>query len=171
MAVELVAQKVITLRSKSSCITLSAIATFVISCAYLAAIKSRTVAGSSSSMSSEAPPPPQNYEPGLHSIAYVTTPNENSAKTLARLLVERKLAACVNIIPGIMSIYEWEGKINEDQEQLLMIKTRTSRVNELSKFVRDNHPYSVAEVISVPIENGNPPYLEWLSKTIPEGKN
>ncbi|XP_058811545.1 protein CutA homolog isoform X3 [Topomyia yanbarensis] len=122
-------------------------------------------------MSSEAPPPPQNYEPGLHSIAYVTTPNENSAKTLARLLVERKLAACVNIIPGIMSIYEWEGKINEDQEQLLMIKTRTSRVNELSKFVRDNHPYSVAEVISVPIENGNPPYLEWLSKTIPEGKN
>ncbi|XP_021698410.1 protein CutA homolog isoform X2 [Aedes aegypti] len=116
----------------------------------------------SSGMSSEK------YEPGTHSIAYVTTPNANSAKELARKLVERKLAACVNIIPGLMSIYEWEGKINEDQEILLMIKTRTARVEELSKFVRENHPYSVAEVISVPIENGNPPYLEWLSKTVPE---
>ncbi|XP_065085003.1 protein CutA homolog isoform X2 [Ochlerotatus camptorhynchus] len=112
----------------------------------------------------------QKYEAGTHSIAYVTTPNANSAKELARKLVERKLAACVNIIPGLTSIYEWEGKINEDQEILLMIKTRTARVDELSKFVRENHPYSVAEVISVPIENGNPPYLDWLSKTVTEAK-
>lgn len=110
------------------------------------------------------------YEPGLHSIAYVTTPNENSAKELARKLVEHKLAACVNIVPGLTSVYEWEGKLNEDHETLLMIKTRTSRVDELAKFVRENHPYSVAEVISVPIENGNPPYLEWLSRSVPEGK-
>lgn len=110
------------------------------------------------------------YEPGQHSIAYVTTPDENSAKALARKLVERKLAACVNIIPGLTSVYEWEGKLNEDHETLLMIKTRTSRVDELAKFVRENHPYSVAEVISVPIENGNPPYLEWLSRSVPERK-
>ncbi|XP_062543538.1 divalent-cation tolerance protein CutA-like isoform X2 [Armigeres subalbatus] len=115
------------------------------------------------SMSSDSQP---KYEAGTHSIAYVTTPNANSAKELARKLVERKLAACVNIIPGLTSIYEWEGKINEDQEILLMIKTRTTRIDELSKFVRENHPYSVAEVISVPIENGNPPYLDWLSKTV-----
>ncbi|XP_055586922.1 protein CutA homolog isoform X2 [Uranotaenia lowii] len=110
------------------------------------------------------------YEAGLHSIAYVTTPNDTSAKELAHKLVERKLAACVNIIPGLTSIYEWEGKINEDHEVLLMIKTRTERVDELSKFVRENHPYSVAEVITVPIANGNPPYLDWLSRTVPEGK-
>ncbi|XP_055616522.1 protein CutA homolog isoform X3 [Toxorhynchites rutilus septentrionalis] len=116
-------------------------------------------------MSTEAP---QQYQSGTHSIAYVTTPNENSAKQLARKIVERKLAACVNVIPGLTSIYEWEGKIQEDQEYLLMIKTRTTRVDELSKFVRENHPYSVAEVISVTIENGNPPYLDWLSKTVPE---
>lgn len=110
------------------------------------------------------------YEPGQHSIAYVTTPDEKSAKALARKLVERKLAACVNIIPGLTSVYEWEGKLNEDHETLLMIKTRTTRVDELAKFVRENHPYSAAEVISVPIENGNPPYLEWLSRSVPERK-
>lgn len=120
-----------------------------------------------STMSSDSQ---QKYEAGTHSIAYVTTPNANSAKELARKLVDRKLAACVNIIPGLTSIYEWEGKINEDQEILLMIKTRTARVDELSKFVRENHPYSVAEVISVPIENGNPPYLDWLSKAVTEAK-
>ncbi|KXJ69708.1 hypothetical protein RP20_CCG026054 [Aedes albopictus] len=119
---------------------------------------------SASSMSSDSAAP--KYEPGTHSIAYVTTPNANSAKELARKLIEHKLAACVNIIPGLTSIYQWEGKMNEDQEILLMIKTRTSRVDELSKFVRENHPYSVAEVITVPIENGNPPYLDWLSKTV-----
>ncbi|XP_053698114.1 protein CutA homolog isoform X2 [Sabethes cyaneus] len=115
-------------------------------------------------------PAAPHYEAGLHSIAYVTTPNENSAKELARKIVEQKLAACVNVIPGLTSVYEWEGKINEDSETLLMIKTRTSRVDELSKFVRENHPYSVAEVISVPIENGNPPYMDWLSRTVREKK-
>ncbi|XP_055523675.1 protein CutA homolog [Wyeomyia smithii] len=125
-----------------------------------------TTATGIATMSTEA----SNCAAGLHSIAYVTTPNEKSAKELARKIVEQKLAACVNIIPGLTSVYEWEGKINEDHETLLMVKTRTSRVDDLSKFVRENHPYSVAEVISVPIENGNPPYLEWLSKTVPERK-
>uniref|UniRef100_A0A1L8D7B6 Uncharacterized protein n=2 Tax=Nyssomyia neivai TaxID=330878 RepID=A0A1L8D7B6_9DIPT len=108
------------------------------------------------------------YEPGTHSVAFVTTPDDSSAKKLAHLLVERKLAACVNIIPKITSIYDWEGKINEDNEVLMMIKTRTSRVDEICKLVKDNHSYSVAEVISLPIENGNPPYMEWLSKSVPE---
>lgn len=106
------------------------------------------------------------YTAGASSICYVTTPNEESAKKIARELITNKLAACVNIIPGIQSIYEWEGKINEDLEILLMIKTTTELVDDLSKFVRENHPYSVAEVISVKIENGNPPYLDWLEKTV-----
>lgn len=99
---------------------------------------------------------------------FVTAPDEIIAKKIAHGLVEQKLAACVNIIPQITSIYSWEGKINEDSEILLMIKTRASRVDDLSKFVRENHPYSVAEVIAVNIENGNPPYLEWISKTVPK---
>lgn len=106
------------------------------------------------------------YEPGKSSIVYVTTPNDESAKRIARALVTEKLAACVNIIPGIQSIYFWEGRINEDAEYLLMIKTATDKVDAISKFVRENHPYSVAEVISVKIENGNPPYLDWIEQSV-----
>lgn len=106
------------------------------------------------------------YAPGSSSICYVTTPNEESAKKIARAVISNKLAACVNIIPNIQSIYEWEGRINEDLEYLLMIKTTTANVDELTTFVRDNHPYSIAEVISVKIESGNPPYLDWVAKSV-----
>lgn len=106
------------------------------------------------------------YISGSSSICYITTPNEESAKKLARDVISNKLAACVNIIPNIQSIYEWDGRINEDLEYLMMIKTTTENVNELSTFVRDNHPYSVAEVISVKIDNGNPPYLDWVIKSV-----
>lgn len=98
----------------------------------------------------------------------MTVPDELLAKKLAHLIISKKLAACVNIIPKITSIYEWEGKINEDSEVLLMIKTMTSRVDELAKFVRENHPYSVAELISTPIDKGNPLYLKWIQETVPE---
>lgn len=106
--------------------------------------------------------------PAVHSIAFVTTTDETSAKILANLIITHKLAACVNIIPKITSIYHWEGKVNEDSEVLMMIKTKTSRVDDLIKFVRENHSYSVAEVISIPIEKGNPPYLDWIAKTVPD---
>ncbi|XP_030382067.1 protein CutA homolog [Scaptodrosophila lebanonensis] len=110
---------------------------------------------------------PTNYEAGTSSVAFVTTPDKESAKNLARSIIELKLAACVNIVPQIESIYMWEGKVNEDNEYLLMIKTRTERVDDLTKHVRENHPYSVAEVISLPIENGNTPYLNWIASTVP----
>lgn len=107
------------------------------------------------------------YSAGTHSVAYVTVPNEEVAKNLAHGLVRGKLAACVNIIPKITSIYEWKDEINEDSELLLMIKTRTSRVGELIQYVRSHHPYEVCEVISLPIENGNEPYLKWISDIVP----
>ncbi|XP_063287655.1 protein CutA isoform X1 [Pelobates fuscus] len=114
------------------------------------------------SMASEA------YTPGSFSAAYVTCPSDKVAKDIARGIVEKKLAACVNIIPQITSIYEWKGKIEEDSEVLLMIKTRSSKVSALSEYVRSVHPYEVCEVISLPIEQGNPPYLKWLAETVPE---
>ncbi|KAL6259768.1 protein CutA homolog isoform X2 [Pogonomyrmex barbatus] len=104
---------------------------------------------------------------GVHSVAYVTVPNDEVAKRLARGLVENKLAACVNIIPQLTSIYEWEGKIQEEPELLLMIKTRTEKVDALTKYVKGNHPYSVCEVISLPIQNGNNDYLKWISEVVP----
>ncbi|SPP88548.1 protein CutA homolog [Drosophila guanche] len=110
------------------------------------------------------------YIAGSNSVAFVTTPDRESAKKLAHGIIDRKIAACVNIIPKIESIYMWEGKVTEDDEYLMMIKTRTERIDQLSKFVRENHPHSVAEVISMPIENGNLPYLNWIAQTVPELK-
>ncbi|XP_056315260.1 protein CutA homolog [Danio aesculapii] len=110
----------------------------------------------------------QTYSSGTHSAAFVTCPNDTVAKQLARGIVEKKLAACVNIIPQITSVYEWQGKIEEDNEVLLMIKTRSSKIPDLAEYVRSNHPYEVAEVISLPIDQGNPPYLKWIGDVVPE---
>ncbi|GIX97564.1 protein CutA homolog [Caerostris extrusa] len=85
-------------------------------------------------------------------------------------LVKEKLAGCVNIIPGIHSVYEWEGEIQKDSEVLMVIKSRTSQLDDLTKYVRENHPYQVCEVISTPIVQGNEPYLKWLNDIIPEKK-
>ncbi|XP_069841583.1 protein CutA [Dendropsophus ebraccatus] len=122
----------------------------------------RTVGLRAFLMASEA------YKSGTVSAAYVSCPDVTVAKKIARGLVERKLAACVNIIPKITSIYEWKGKIEEDDETLLMIKTRSSKVPALTEYVRSVHPYEVCEVISVPVEQGNPPYLTWVTDNVPE---
>ena len=67
--------------------------------------------------------------------------------------MESDLAACVNIIPQLRSIYKWKGKIEDDKEHLLLIKSKYSRVNELTEFIKKNHPYEVCEVITVPVSN------------------
>lgn len=101
------------------------------------------------------------------SAAFVTCPNETVAKELARAMVEQKLAACVNILPHVTSIYSWQGKLEEDSEVLLMIKTRSSRIPALAEFIRSAHPYEVAEVVAVPVAQGNPPYLQWVQDSVP----
>jgi len=105
------------------------------------------------------------------SMAFVTAPNHEIAKSLASGLVSGKLAACVNILPGVTSVYEWEGKVNEDPEVLMMIKTRTSRIPELTQYVQKNHPYDVPEVITTSIEGGSAAYLSWLGEMVPENSS
>ncbi|XP_060546115.1 protein CutA isoform X2 [Pantherophis guttatus] len=124
-----------------------------------------SASSSSASMAAEPPSSPA-ATAALLSAAFVTCPNETVAKDIARALVERRLAACVNVLPHVTSIYRWKDAVEEDAEVLLMIKTRSSRVSALAEYVRSVHPYEVAEVISVPIQQGNPPYLRWVEEAV-----
>nr|XP_004501621.1 protein CutA, chloroplastic isoform X1 [Cicer arietinum] len=92
----------------------------------------------------------------------------SAGKKLAESIVSEKLAACVNRVPGIESVYQWEGKIQTDSEELLIIKTRQSLLEALTEHVKANHEYDVPEVISLPITGGNLKYLEWLKESTRE---
>lgn len=98
-------------------------------------------------------------------VVYVTVPNKEAGKKLAASIVEERLAACVNRVPGIESVYEWKGEIQTDSEELLIIKTRESLLGALTEHVKANHEYEVPEVIAMPITGGNVQYLEWLKNS------
>eukprot|EP00270_Netrium_digitus_P010047 TRINITY_DN3085_c0_g1_i1.p1 TRINITY_DN3085_c0_g1~~TRINITY_DN3085_c0_g1_i1.p1 ORF type:complete len:214 (-),score=41.87 TRINITY_DN3085_c0_g1_i1:282-923(-) len=99
-------------------------------------------------------------------MVFVTVPNEEVGKKLASGLVEAKLAACVNRIQGIESTYWWKGKVESDQEHLLIIKTQKAVVPELTEFINKNHPYELAEVIAIPIAAGSERYLKWIEGSV-----
>ncbi|XP_019414505.1 PREDICTED: protein CutA 1, chloroplastic-like isoform X2 [Lupinus angustifolius] len=101
-------------------------------------------------------------------VVYVTVPNKESGKKLAESIVKEKLAACVNRVPGIESVYQWKGEIQTDSEELLIIKTRQSLLEALTEHVKANHEYDVPEVISLPINGGNLKYLEWIKESTRE---
>jgi periplasmic divalent cation tolerance protein len=84
------------------------------------------------------------------------------AKTIAEALVTRRHAACVNIVPGVESVYMWKGKLEQDKEHMLMIKAPTVRVGDIITTVKELHPYEVPEVISVPMGQGSPQYLDFV---------
>jgi len=95
-------------------------------------------------------------------VLFVTVPNAELAERIAGGLVERRFAACVNIIPGATSVYRWENKLHKDPELLLVIKTRAGAFNEVTQFIKEAHTAKVPEIISLPITEGSPSYLEWL---------
>ncbi|XP_058088030.1 protein CutA, chloroplastic isoform X3 [Magnolia sinica] len=98
-------------------------------------------------------------------VVYVTVPNKEAGKKLAGSIIKEKLAACVNRVPGIESVYWWEGEIQTDSEELLIIKTRESLLEALTEHVKANHEYDLPEVISMPITGGNIKYLEWIKSS------
>ncbi|KAI1712602.1 cutA1 divalent ion tolerance protein [Ditylenchus destructor] len=98
----------------------------------------------------------------IFSVVYVTVPSVEVGKQIARRAVEGKLAACVNIIPQ----YEWDGRVREDTESMLIIKTRTDQLDRLKEMVLTEHPYDVPEFIALPIEHGSEPFLKWVSKQV-----
>ncbi len=96
-------------------------------------------------------------------VVLVTTPSPERAAEIARTLVEERLAACGNVVPGLRSIYRWEGKVQDDAEALLVLKTTRARFDALRDRVLALHPYEVPEVIALPVEAGSARYLAWIA--------
>ncbi len=95
-------------------------------------------------------------------VAFSTAPDEAVAARIARALVDERLAACANLIPGVRSIYRFEGAVEDEREVLLVIKTRADRVEALADRLRALHPYQVPELLVLPTVGGLAPYLDWV---------
>lgn len=98
-------------------------------------------------------------------VTLVTCATPREARRIARALVTGRLAACVNIVPGVTSIYRWEGKIERGREVLLVIKSRAALSRRLVARVRALHSYKVPEVVTLPIASGDPDYLRWVRES------
>ncbi len=99
-------------------------------------------------------------------IVFTTTPSRDEARKLARLAVERKLAACVQIIPAIESVFEWKGEIASETEALLLFKTDARNYNGLEKLLESEHSYDVPEIVAVPSEKIGTGYSKWLDEVL-----
>jgi periplasmic divalent cation tolerance protein len=97
-------------------------------------------------------------------VVLVTAGSAPNAELLARTMVEERLAACVNVVPGVRSIYRWQGKVVEEGEWLLVVKTRRSSFAALEARVRELHDYETPEVIALDVALGSAPYLEWVRR-------
>jgi len=95
-------------------------------------------------------------------VVLLTTPDAAAAENLARALVDEHLAACVNVVPGIRSFYRWEGRVQDDAEFLLVVKTRAERLGALAARVDELHPYDLPEVLELPVSGGSGAYLDWV---------
>ncbi len=98
----------------------------------------------------------------MHYIVFVTTPSLEVARTLAKGILSGRLAACANVVPGIESHYWWDGKICQENEVLLILKTTVGNLPELELFVVGHHPYDTPEFVAWPIDKGNQKYLQWI---------
>jgi len=99
-------------------------------------------------------------------VVLVTAPSAEEAARIARTLVEEKLAACGNVVPGVRSIYRWQGKVCDEQEALLVLKLPAKRFPELRDRVVALHPYEVPEVIALRIEDGSEKYVDWIVQSM-----
>jgi periplasmic divalent cation tolerance protein len=99
-------------------------------------------------------------------VVLVTAPSAEKAAEIARTLVEEKLAACGNVVPGVRSIYRWEGKICDDAEALLILKIPAKRLTEVADRVVALHPYEVPEVVALRVEGGNERYIDWIVQSM-----
>jgi periplasmic divalent cation tolerance protein len=97
-------------------------------------------------------------------LVLTNAPDNGCASAIAYSLVERRLAACVNLLPAVRSVYRWQGLLEEASEVTLLVKTTTDRYPEVEAVIRAQHPYDLPEIIALPIAAGLPAYLEWVAK-------
>jgi periplasmic divalent cation tolerance protein len=99
-------------------------------------------------------------------VVFITTGSQQEAERIAEALVAEMLAACVNVLPGVTSIYRWEGEVHRDDECLLVVKSRQDVLDELVRRVQALHSYEVPEVIALPLVGGNEAYLSWIDREV-----
>jgi len=99
-----------------------------------------------------------------HIVIFITAPSNDEADKIADILVSRRKAACVNVVPQMRSKFWWQGKIESEEEALLIVKTRSALLDDVIGLVKANHSYEVPEVIALPIVGGNEDYLNWLDE-------
>jgi periplasmic divalent cation tolerance protein len=99
-------------------------------------------------------------------VVLTTLPDRNKARAFARTLVEEKLAACVNLVPGLTSIYRWQGAVHDNPEVLCVVKTTRPRLAKLKQRLKELHPYHVPELLALPVIDGSEPYLRWLKASV-----
>ena len=101
-----------------------------------------------------------------HLLIITTCPDQKTAETIANNLLINKLAACINILPGLTSVYQWKGKIVNEKEFLLIIKSHEAKYAEIEKNLLLIHPYELPEIIAVPVQRGLPDYLQWIDSCL-----
>lgn len=99
-------------------------------------------------------------------LVYVTASSMDEGKRIARTLVEEGLVACANILPGVRSIYRWKGKVCDDEEVFIMMKSRKDLFDRIRNRVKELHSYEVPEIIAFPVTMGSPDYLEWMDEVL-----
>lgn len=98
----------------------------------------------------------------MYSLIYITTSESSESKKIARTLLEEKLVACTNIIPQINSLYLWKGEIEEDEESILIVKTKDDKVDQVIKRVEELHSYETPCILQLEVKNGSECYLQWM---------
>lgn len=103
-------------------------------------------------------------------VVFITTANAEEAQRIADVLLNKRKAACINIVPGVSSLFWWQGKLDSAAESLLIVKTRASVLSQVVNLVKQHHSYDVPEVIALPIVGGNQDYLEWMDREVKQSE-
>ena len=99
-------------------------------------------------------------------LIYVTTGSRAEAEKIAEAVVNERLAACANILPGVTSVFHWEGNLCREEETVLFLKTTEDRVEKLTETIRALHSYECPCIVALPVEGGNPAFLEWVEREV-----